>query len=285
VAGSDAASGAPELALPALPRLGARVAMAGFAVVVVTLYGCVVAGAFVRSWGFDWTPTLHHFSSAADRYAASDAVRGLGTLRRTFELVGIAAPIGGALGILAAWITDRVRPRGSAILSFLVLLPAVLPGLLFGLGYVAAFNAPLGFAVLSLSGTDAVVILNIAFDKMFVGFLAARAALARLDPHLEEAAAGLGAAPVAAFRRVTLPLLRRAAVLGTLFVFMDGATTLSAVIFLAGPDTQLASLRIFSHGSSARYGLACALSVALMAMVLAAVALAQWFDRERRRSA
>lgn len=279
---AETAHGPPELALPAGLRAAAIGLAAAFAATVLLLYGCVVAGAFVRSWGFDWTPTLHNFSATADRYAPSEAARGLGALRRTAELVGIAAPFGGALGVFAAWVTDRLRPPGASALSFMVLLPAVLPGLLFGLGYVAAFNAPFGVAAWSLSGTDAVVVLNIAFDKMFVGFLAARAALARLDPHLEEAAAMLGAAPFRAFLRVTLPLLRRAAVLGTLYVFMDGATTLSAVIFLVGPDTMLAALRIFSHASSSRYGLACALSVALMLMVLAAVLLAHALDRERK---
>lgn len=277
--GADPAGGAPALALPAAPRIAALVLAATVAVLVVLLYGAVAAGAFVRAWGFDWTPTWAHFLAESDRYAPSLATRGLGALRRTAELVGLAAPIGGALGIATAYVIDRIRPPGAGAIGFVALLPAVLPGLLFGLGYIAAFNAPFGNPALSLSGTNALVVLNIAFDKMFVGLLAARAALARLDPAVDEAAASLGASPFAGFRLVALPLLRRAAVLGTLYVFMDGATTLSSVIFLVGPDTMLASVRIFGHASSARYGLACALSVALMGMVLAVVLAALAFDR------
>jgi iron(III) transport system permease protein len=277
--GNDPASGLPALELPAAPRRVAVALVLLVALAVVLLYGAVAAGAFVRAWGFDWTPTLANFLPANDLYAPSQATRGLNALRRTAELVGIAAPVGGVLGIATAYVLDRIRPPGGAAIGFLALLPAVLPGLLFGLGYVAAFNAPFGARALSLSGTDALVALNIAFDKLFVGLLAARAALARLDPAVDEAAASLGASPLATFRLVALPLLRRAGVLGTLFVFMDGATTLSSVIFLVGPDTMLASVRIFSHASSSRYGLACALSVGLMAMVLAVVVATFMLDR------
>jgi iron(III) transport system permease protein len=281
--GTDPASGLPELALPAGPRVAAAALALLVAAAVLLLYGTVAGGAFVRSWGFDWTPTLRHFLPGSDLYASSQATRGLNALRRTAELVGLAAPIGGLMGIATAYVVDRIRPPGGTAIGFLALLPAVLPGLLFGLGYIAAFNAPFGVKAWSLSGTDALVVLNIAFDKMFVGMLAARAALARLDPAMDEAAASLGARSFTAFRLIGLPLLRRAALLGTLYVFMDGATTLSSVIFLVGPDTGLASVRIFGHASSSRYGLACALSVGLMAMVLTVVVVA--FALERRQAA
>jgi iron(III) transport system permease protein len=127
------------------------------------------------------------------------------------------------------------------------------------------------------------LVLNIGFDKMFVAFLAARAALARSDPALDDAASSLGAKAWRRFTMVTLPLLRHALLLGTLYVFIDGTTTLSAIIFLVGPDTQLAAVRIFGHASSARYGLAAALSLVLMGLVLIAMLLAASLQGERLR--
>lgn len=268
------AAGPPDLKLPALPCALAAFVVAGVGVAVVVLYGTVVAGAFVRSWGFDWTPTLQHFSPAADAYAGAAQSRGLASIVRTAEIAGLAAPLGALLGVASAHVVDRLKPPGAGALAFVVLLPAIVPGLVFGIGYVLAFNAPLGVAELSLSGTRALLVLNLAFDKMFVAFLAARAALARSDPALDDAAASLGATSLARFRLVTLPLLRHVVILGMLYVFIDAATSLSAVVFLVGPDTQLAAVRIFSHASSSRYGLACALSVALMGLVLLAVLLA-----------
>lgn len=272
---SDApAVGPPDLPLPAAPRALAIGVVTSVGIAVVVLYGTVVAGAFVRSWGFDWTPTLQHFSPAADAYAGAAQSRGLASIARTAEIAGLAAPLGALLGVASAYVVDRLKPPGAGALAFVVLLPAIVPGLVFGIGYVLAFNAPFGVSELSLSGTRALLVLNLAFDKMFVAFLAARAALARSDPALDDAAASLGAASLARFRLVTLPLLRHALILGMLYVFIDATTSLSAVVFLVGPDTQLAAVRIFSHASASRYGLACALSVALMGLVLAAVFVA-----------
>jgi iron(III) transport system permease protein len=276
-------AGAPDLPLPAAPRLLARATVALLGGAIVLLYGVVAAGAFVRSWGFDWTPTLMHFLPQADSYAGSAASRGMASVLRTAEIVGLAAPLGGVLGVLAAHVVDRLRPPGAGALGFLVLLPAIVPGLVFGIGYVLAFNAPFGISELSLSGTRAALVLNIGFDKMFVAFLAARAALARSDPALDDAASSLGAKAWRRFTMVTLPLLRHALLLGMLYVFIDGTTTLSAIIFLVGPDTQLAAVRIFGHASSARYGLAAALSLVLMGLVLIAMLLAASLQGERLR--
>jgi iron(III) transport system permease protein len=276
-------AGAPDLPLPAAPRLLARATVALLGGAIVLLYGVVAAGAFVRSWGFDWTPTLMHFLPQADSYAGSAASRGMASVLRTAEIVGLAAPLGGVLGVLAAHVVDRLRPPGAGALGFLVLLPAIVPGLVFGIGYVLAFNAPFGINALSLSGTRAALVLNIGFDKMFVAFLAARAALARSDPALDDAASSLGAKAWRRFTMVTLPLLRHALLLGMLYVFIDGTTTLSAIIFLVGPDTQLAAVRIFGHASSARYGLAAALSLVLMGLVLIAMLLAASLQGERLR--
>jgi iron(III) transport system permease protein len=196
----------------------------------------------------------------------------------------VAAPIGGLLGVVTAYVVERVRPPGSEAIAFLAMIPAILPGIIFGVGYIVAFHVPFGIPALSLTGTGAILVLNILFSNLFVGVLAARAALQRLDTSVDEAAESLGAGLVTRFTQVTLPMLRPAFLLGTLYVFVDGTTTLSSVIFLVSGDHKLASVAIFNHASSGEFGYAAAKSLVLMAAAGVAMVAIRTVDRRRLTS-
>jgi iron(III) transport system permease protein len=60
------------------------------------------------------------------------------------------------------------------MISFLALMPSVLPGVIFGIGYITAFNFPFGIKELALTGTMSILVLNIMFSAIFVGVLAGR---------------------------------------------------------------------------------------------------------------
>jgi len=267
----DTGSGsAPEAALPR----GWRRGLAGLALLVggaiLAVYATVIAGAFTVEWGIAWRPTLEHFAAAGTGYGSSE--RGVAVVWDSLWVAGLAAPLGGALGVALAFVIERIRPPGREALAFLALLPAVLPGLIFGIGYILAFNLPFGLESLALTGTGAVLVLNILFGNMFVAVLAARASLARMDPAIEEAAEGLGAGLARRLVEVTLPLLRGALLLGMLYVFVDGMTTLSSVIFLVSGDHKLASVAIFNHAGSGDFGQAAAKSVVILAAAGVAMA-------------
>ncbi len=280
---------APEIGLPRLAvRLLAALCLA-VAGAIVAIYATIVAGAFTRIWGVDWGFTFGHFTEAGvvighagTGYGSSE--RGVALVWQSLEVAAIAAPAGGLAGILVAFVIERVRPPGREALAFTALLPAVLPGLIFGIGYILAFNLPFGIEALSLTGTSAILVLNILFGNMFVGVLAGRAALARVDPAIDEAAEGMGAGLLRRIVAVTLPLLRAAFLLGTLYVFVDGLTTLSSVIFLVSGTHKLASVAIFNQAGGGDYGGAAAKSVVMLALAgaaMAAIALIERRDRLR----
>ena len=154
-------------------------------------------------------------------------------------------------------------------MSFVSMLPAVLPGVIFGVGYIIAFNFPFGMKELALTGTMAILVINILFANIFVGVLAGRAMLQRIDASVDEAAEILGASLMQRFTRVILPMMYKAALLGTLYVFVHGMTTLSAVFFLISPGNKLASYAIFTNALGSYYGEACAMSVSILLIVFA----------------
>lgn len=279
---------AAELPVPRSWRIGLGALAVTISAAIVAIYGTMTLGAFVKVWGTDWTPTLGYFLETGvdvglqgSGYGSSD--RGLGTVASSIRIAAMAAPIGGLFAVLVAYVTDRIRPRGADLVAFVALVPAVLPGIIFGIGYIVAFNLPLGIPALSLTGTATILVVNIAFSKMYVGVLAARAALQRMDRNVEEAAESLGAGLVDRFVRVTLPMLGSAFLLGTLYVFVDGLTTLSSVVFLVSGDHKLASVAIFNHANSSDFGYAAAKSLAILAVALVAMALIWGIERHQAR--
>ena len=270
------ASGRSELPVP---RAARRVleALAGVTVALVAaLYATVVLGSFVRVWGIDGTLTLDHYLRVDPGLAQA---HGLPAVLTSLRIALLAAPLGGILSLAIAYLVERVRPPASRAIGFVALLPAVLPGVILGIGYLIFFNSPFGLPRLALTGTAVVLVLNILFANLYVGVLAGRAALQRFDPAIDEAAEALGASLVQRFCLVTLPLLRRVLVLSTLYVFVHGLTTLSAVIFLVSPAYKLASVGIFLSAEAAHYGLACSTSTLVLVLVLGAMGLAWGLER------
>lgn len=263
----------------AVVRAGLTALVWGIIGVSVLVYSTIALGSVVRVWGVEWGLTLGHFTGADVSPGFVSDIDGLGPVATSLGIVLVAAPLGAALAVLLGWLAERDGGWMAEAANFLALTPAILPGVVFGVGYLVAFNAPFGLPELSLTGTHAILVLNILFGNMFVGVLATRAVLRRLDRNVEDAAQSLGAGLSTRILRVTLPSMRRAAVLGGLYVFIDGLCTLSAVAFLQGPDIELASVRIFEAASRSHYGPACALSVAVFGLAGMAMAAARRLER------
>lgn len=275
----SATGGPPELAIPT----PVKVTLTGLAwsviSLIVLLYGSIVVGSFVKIWGIDNTFTLAWFKGEEVPGFVPDYL-GVGLVWVSLKVAAIAAPLGGLLAVSVAYLVERVRPAGANVLSFAAMLPAILPGIIFGVGYIVAFNLPFGQKQLALTGTMWILVLNILFANIFVGVLAGRAALQRLDASVDEAAEILGASLGQRFVRVVLPMMRHAVLLGTLYVFVHGMTTLSSVIFLVSPNNYLASAAIFESAERSYYGPACAMSVTILAIVFVVMGLIWWFERQ-----
>ncbi len=275
----DSATAAPELVVP----LPARVLITTVAVTVLTLilvlYGTIVVASFIKIWGVDNTFTFTHYTTGSGVAGFVSEEHGISVVWKSVQVAAMAAPIGGLLGLVTAFVVERLRPFGGNLLSFIALTPAILPGVIFGIGYVIAFNLPFGIKELALTGTRSILVLNLLFGHIYVGVLAGRAMFQRLDASVDEAAEILGASLVQRFVRVTLPMLRHAALLGTLFVFVEALTSLSSIIFLVSPGNELAAKSILDTAVSSFYGIASALSVALLVFVFAVMAAMWAFER------
>jgi len=142
---------------------------------------------------------------------------------------------------LAAIGLSRLKFRGDAIFTALILAPLAMPVVVLALG---SFQF---FIQVKLNGT----LLGMAIAHGVLGvpyaFLTVRAALVKLDVSLIRSAVSLGAGPVAVFRWVYLPAIFPAILSGALLVFIVSFDEVVIALFLAGPNAITFPVKLFTE--------------------------------------
>jgi putative spermidine/putrescine transport system permease protein len=154
-----------------------------------------------------------------------------------------ATAIAIVLGTLAALAVSRRRFFGRDTISFLVILPLALPGIVTGMALNSTFTQ-----VLHVDLTLFTIIVGHATFCIVLVYNNAVARLRRLGGSLEEAAYDLGAGTFRAFRDVTFPQLRTALVAGALLAFALSFDEIIVTTFTAGSEETL-PIWIFSNYS------------------------------------
>ena len=210
-------------------RIGLRVASA---LVLLFLYLPLIilaVYAFNPSRLQVWPPTgltLDWFGEAAAnpgirRALVNSIIAGLG-----------ATSIALMLGTLAALAVQRFAFFGRETISFLLVLPIALPGVVTGIALRTTFQTAgidLGLATIIVGHATFCVV--IAYNNVI-------ARLRRLPRSPEEASTDLGADPLTTFRRITLPGIGTALLSGGLLAFALSFDEVIVTNFTAGPGTQ-----------------------------------------------
>jgi putative spermidine/putrescine transport system permease protein len=181
--------------------------------------------------------TLTWFDKALHNHGVRDAL--WTSLKAGLGATAIAL----TLGTLAAMAVARHRFFGRDTISFLVVLPIALPGIVTGMALNATFTQVLGVDLSLFT-----VIVGHATFCIVVVYNNAVARLRRTGGSLEEAANDLGAGPWRTFRDVTFPQLRTALVAGALLAFALSFDEIIVTTFTAGSQETL-PIWIFSNYS------------------------------------
>lgn len=224
-----------------------------FMAFIVLVFVVVVLGAFVKIIGVNNTFTLDHFQNRA----------GWDSIYTSIIVSLFSAILAAALGILQGYLFARKPIPGKRVLEFLTLFGLAVPGTVMGIGYVLVFNGP----PLFLTGTILLLVLNMTFRKIGVGLEASISKMHQIDSSMEEASNDLGAGPYRTFIKIVVPLLSPSFVAGFVYTFMTSMVSISSVIFLISPGTNLAAVYIFSLAQHAKVGMASAMSFVLIVIV------------------
>jgi putative spermidine/putrescine transport system permease protein len=210
----------------------------GLAFIYVPLI-VIVIYAFNSSKILQWPPpgwTTHWFSQAFKNEAAREA------FLTSIKAGLIATAIALLLGTLAALAVARHRFFGRETISFLVILPIALPGIVTGVALSNTFTQVLGIDLSLFT-----VIVGHATFCIVVVYNNAVARLRRLSGSLEEASSDLGAHTWQTFRYVTFPGMKGALIAGGLLAFALSFDEIIVTNFTIGPGEQTLPIWIYSN--------------------------------------
>lgn len=158
-------------------------------------------------------------------------------------LAGLAAMV---VGTLAAVALARGRFPGRAALQSLFLSPLVLPGVVLSFSLLVYYHT-LGMIGLRIASTfGGLLIGHIVVTLPYVIRLVS-SALYDFDMSLEEAARNLGASPVQAFMKVTVPNISSAMMAGWLFAFIVSFGAFDVSLYLAAPGVTPLPMAMFTY--------------------------------------
>ncbi len=220
-----------------------------FALRIVTYFGLaflyvplavVVVLSFNKATSLAWPPRglgLQWWERAADAEGPRDAL--WTSVKTALAATGIAL----VLGTLAAFGIHKYRFFGRSSVSFLIVLPIALPGIVTAVALQATFGR-VGFDL----GFRTVVIAHATFCVV-VAYNNVIARLRRMQPNLLEASADLGADGFQTFRYVTFPLVRSALLAGGLLAFALSFDEIVVTTFTSGAGFETLPQWIFNNFS------------------------------------
>jgi spermidine/putrescine transport system permease protein len=222
-------------------------------------------GNFNLTWeGF----TLDYWN---DPFAQSDLTDAMVT---SLELAALSTAIATAIGTLMALALVRRRFFGRRAANLLIVVPMATPEVVIGAALLSMF-VYVGFA----RGFETLLVAHVMFSISFV-VIVVRSRLIGFDRSVEDAAADLGAGPLATFRTVTLPLIAPAVLAAALLAFVLSIDDFVISNFNSG-TTVTFPLYIFG---AAQRGIPVEVNV-LATMLFAATVIAMLFTVWQQRRA
>jgi putative spermidine/putrescine transport system permease protein len=194
--------------------------------------------AFNASKILEWPPpglTFEWFPKAIESTARN-------ALWTSIKVALVATAIALVLGTLASLAVSRHRFFGRETISFLVVLPIALPGIVTGVALNNTFTQVFGidlslFTVIVAHATFCIVVV---YNNVI-------ARLRRMSTSFEEASADLGAHTWQTFRYVTLPNMRSALGAGGLLAFGLSFDEIVVTNFTIGAGEETLPVWIFTN--------------------------------------
>jgi len=257
-------------ALPIYAGLAVVYMLIPIAIIAVVSFGATPKGKL--TFGLEHGFTTEYWTSAFSLPQLNDA------LFTSLRLATFSTLISTAIGTAMAIALVRHTFRGRRLANLLIVIPMATPEVVIGASLLSMFiyySFALGFTTL--------LIAHVMFSISFV-VIVVRSRLIGFDRDLEEAAADLGATPLATFRTVTLPLLAPGIVAAALLAFALSIDDFVISNFNSGTTV---TFPLYVYGVSLRGIPVQVNALATMLFIVAAVAagLVLWQQRRAERMA
>ncbi len=211
----------------------------------------------------------------------------------SLRVTAVATVLMMAVGLPLALLLARRRFRGATLVEALISLPLVLPPtvvgyyLLLALGRGSPVVEWFGWRILFTWGAAAIASAVVGLPLLV---LSARAAIAGVDPTLENAARTLGSSEPVVLWRITLPLARRGILAGLVLASARALGEFGATLMVAGNipgRTQTLPLAIYDAVQNRSYAQANGMVLLMTLLAFVSLWAVRRFERPRppRRAA
>lgn len=165
------------------------------------------------------------------------------------------------LGYPAAWILSNKKLNRSAVTIVLFILPMWVNALMRTLATAELFST------LGIQLGKGTLLFGMVYDYLPFMIYPIYNVLSRMDRSYQEAAEDLGANPVKAFTRVTLPLSMPGVISGVMMVFMPTVSTFAISEFLTNNKIKLFGTIIQENINSSMWNYGAALSLVMLIII------------------
>jgi iron(III) transport system permease protein len=192
-------------------------------------------GVILVAFSQDWYGTVvpHDYTLANFELALSHDLT-VPAIANSLRFASISTVIDVVLGVAIAYVVVRSKVAGRQVLDFLAMLPLAVPGLVLAFGYLAMSQDGKLFSFLNPT-RDPTILLIIAYSVRRLPYVvrSAAAGFQQTSETLEEAAQNLGASPLKALVKITLPLITANLIAGALLAFAFAMLEVSDSLILA----------------------------------------------------
>ncbi|WP_405424976.1 ABC transporter permease [Streptomyces erythrochromogenes] len=244
-------------------KAGRWAAWSLFGLLFLPLFALPLLVVVAASFATHWSGALPSGPTAGN-YAAAVRGESLQALTTSLGTAVAASLLALTVGTWAALAGAALKKRGKRLLDALFMLPVAVPSVVVGLAVLVAFSRP----PVLLNGTASIVVLAHTVLVTAFAHQSVSAAIVRLDPAYEQAAASLGARPAYVLWRVRLPLLLPSLTAAAGLCFALSMGELSATMMLYPPDWMPLPVRIFTATDRGSLFSGSAVAVVLMATTL-----------------
>ena len=218
-------------ALPPLRAWLCTLLFAGVTFLAVLPHLGVTLVAFSQDWHGTVVPhdyTVDNFALALGHDLTVSAIA------NSLRFASISTLVDLVLGVAIAYVVVRSKVAGRQVLDFLAMLPLAVPGLVLAFGYLAMSQDGKFFSFLNPT-RDPTILLIVAYSVRRLPYVvrSAAAGFQQTSETLEEAAQNLGAPPLKAVFKVTLPLITANLIAGGLLAFAFAMLEVSDSLILA----------------------------------------------------
>ncbi len=189
------------------------------------------------------------------------------SISNTFFIGGAALIIVIVMAILIAYLVVRRRNKLNDAIDTFSMLPYIIPGSVVGIALVVAFNSK----PLVLTGTTTIMIIALVIRRLPYTIRSSIAILQQIPITVEEAAISLGSSKMAAFFKVTTPMMANGILSGAILSWVTIITELSTAIILYNLSTITLTISIYAQVSRGSYGTAAAYATVLNALTIASL--------------